>query len=371
MKNTIAIAAGGTGGHIFPAQAICELLNKRYYILWFTDQKGQKFMKPIDDCKVVILPVTSIATTRGDEIQFVYGLARLAISIVKAMYTLTKNKVKLVVGFGGYPAAPVLCAAFILRIPTVIHEQNAIMGRVNRFFSKPASSVMTSFEKTIHAPSNAVYVGNPIRQSIAKIAEIKLGETKNTGAFNPIRILVIGGSQGSALLSSLVPSAIAKLPEELKTKIYVTQQTRPELIDVTRKSYPKIAELVIASFFDDIGEKMASSDIIIARAGATTIAELSYLRKPAILIPLVSAKDNHQYYNAKYLADQGGAIILEEKDKGEEKALNPEILAKLIEDMINNLPEWASKAKKTMPSTNALANMVTKINQIIMYNTKF
>lgn len=354
MRKVIAIAAGGTGGHIFPAQAICQLLNKRYDILWFTDIKGKKFIKPITNSQIIVLPVRSIQLN----IKLSYGLTLLGLSIFKAAIKLIRNKVKLVIGFGGYPAAPVLAAASILRIPIMIHEQNAVMGKVNLYFAKYAKTVITSFENTIKAPSKAIYLGNPVRQQITEAAALR--NKINRKAEDIIRLLIIGGSQGSALLCNLLPEAIKQLDPSLRAKLHITQQTRPELIEQAKLSYPELVGLTISDFFEDIGERMATSHLIIARAGAATITELALLKKPAILIPLAIAKDNHQYYNAKYLADKGSALILEENN------LTSTVLAQALRDVVSNLQDWTKKAESLSYKPNTLANMVTKINQLIM-----
>ncbi len=352
IKQNIAIAAGGTGGHIFPAEAVCEVLTKRYNIIWFTDERGVKFIKPLPEYNIVTLPVRSI----GSNLKASYNLLLMAISVMKSMYLLQKNKVKVVIGFGGYPAAPVMLAAILLRISIVIHEQNAVMGRVNRLFAKFAKVVFTSFENTIHSTDKAIYVGNPVRQSIINATKT----FQKTKKANEITILIIGGSQGSNLISNIALLAINNMPEDLRARLSIIQQVRTEIIDQVRNSYSKVGNLIIQDFFEDIGSKMMESDIIIARSGASTVAEISYVQKPSILIPLVYAKDNHQYYNAKYLADQNAAILLEEKN------FTPSSLKSIIESMIMNIDLLNKNAQKIPQNINCLAKIVTKINQLII-----
>ena len=259
-----------------------------------------------------------------------------------------------VVGFGGYPSAPALVAAVIDRRPTVIHEQNAVMGRANRFLAPHVQTVACAFPTLAKAPGNvagrAQVVGNPVRPPIRALAEIAYIPPEPNG---PLRLLVTGGSQGARLLSELVPEAVKALPEELRKRLIVQQQTRAESMNTARRAYrDALVDAEIAPFFRDIASRLRDAHLVIGRSGAGTVCEFAVAGKPAILVPLAIAIDDDQGQNAKLLADAGGAEVARESQ------LTVESLAGALEKLLNNPERLARMAAASGMATERLADVV-------------
>ncbi|CAL7959723.1 UDP-N-acetylglucosamine--N-acetylmuramyl-(pentapeptide) pyrophosphoryl-undecaprenol N-acetylglucosamine transferase [Alphaproteobacteria bacterium] len=359
-SDTVAIAAGGTGGHVFPAQAVCEVLSKEYQVIWFIDERGKRYIEfgKITDYgeKYVLLKTSSL---RRNFARKVLGLINIFCDIIRSVFNLRYNKVDVVLGFGGYPASPVLAAALFLGIPIILHEQNAVLGRVNRIFLKYAQLLAVSFEDTklINPKYNNKirYTGNPIRQSIIEAAS----SARNTD--QAINIVIIGGSQGAKILCDVIPKAIVNLPEQLRYQMCVYQQVRQDLRTSVLSMYKNnVKKIAVQTFFDNIGELLSKADFVIARSGASTVAELTYLQKPSILVPLAIATDDHQYYNAMYLANKEAAIVIDEKNFTSHtlhKTLNKLFSGGRIDGM--------KKAARLLPQKNGTANLVKEINAIL------
>ena len=313
-KQNIVISTGGTGGHIFPAEALAEKLIKKHNITLVCDDRGEKYLAGVfEKVEKIIIKESRLA---GGLAQKLMSLNCIIIDMVKLIFVFMKIKPKVVIGFGGYSSFPAICAATILHIPVVLHEQNAVMGRVNRLMCRFVRKVAISFPETLNIPEGSddkiVHTGNPVRKKIFSLTKQNKSRRK--------KILVIGGSQGSAMFSEVVPEAIKLLPEEYRDKILLVQQAREELVEETRGKYLEIGvSHKVESFYDNMGELLADCDFVIARSGASTVAEIAAVGKPSILIPLASAKDNHQYYNAKYMVDKGAAVLLEESELNAEK----------------------------------------------------
>jgi UDP-N-acetylglucosamine--N-acetylmuramyl-(pentapeptide) pyrophosphoryl-undecaprenol N-acetylglucosamine transferase len=306
----IVIAAGGTGGHFFPAEALAaELIARGARVVLLTDARSGGLHSPVfADRETHVLPGAGIAgrgVVRGAK-----AAASLAAGVVKARSILSRLGAGAVVGFGGYPCVPpVLAARFLRRRPAVIlHEQNAVLGRANRFLSARSDRLALSFGATQRVPAgvNTDVTGNPVRPAITALA--KAGYVAPTGR---IRLLILGGSLGARVLSDVVPAALTSLPDALRSRISVTQQCRQEDIDRVHAAYAQsgiVAEL--APFFSDVAARLLAAHLVIARAGASTIAELAVAGRPSILVPLPGAIDDHQTANARALADAGGAWIM-------------------------------------------------------------
>ena len=240
------------------------------------------------------------------------ALAGISAGIVQAARLLRKIRPDVVVGFGGYPSFPTIYAASRLGIATIIHEQNSVLGRANRLLLKRATAIATTFVDTrfvteAYAP-RTVLTGTPVRASIRALNSVPYPELSQDGN---IHILVTGGSQGASIFSQIVPAAIATLPGTLRSRIRVDQQCRKEDVETTRAAYAQMnASADISSFFTDIPARLASAHLVIARAGASTIAELTTAGRPSILVPLPAAMDNHQYYNANAIEEAGGAWMM-------------------------------------------------------------
>jgi UDP-N-acetylglucosamine--N-acetylmuramyl-(pentapeptide) pyrophosphoryl-undecaprenol N-acetylglucosamine transferase len=313
MRNIAVLAAGGTGGHLFPAQALAEALIARgWSVVLASDERVAGLSQDFPAERRIGL---SAATFRpGDPI----GMIRAGIAVLRgagqarALYREIGPRV--VVGFGGYPSAPALVGAIVDKRPTVIHEQNAVMGRANRLLASRVTRVACAFPTLLKAPpkvaGRAVVVGNPVRPAIRALAGLPYDPP---GAEGPIRLLVTGGSQGARLLSELVPEAVAALPESLRQRLVVQQQTRAESMENARRIYANaLVEAEIAPFFRDLAGRLGAAHLVIGRAGAGSVCEFAVAGKPSILVPLAIALDDDQGQNARYLAEAGGAEVARE-----------------------------------------------------------
>lgn len=303
----IVIAAGGTGGHFFPAEALAAALIARgRRVALMTDARSGGL-----DSAVFARRETYTLSGAGIAGRGAMKAARAAVSLAAGVFQaraiLARIGAAAVVGFGGYPSvAPVLAARLIQRRPTLIlHEQNAVLGRANRFLALRADRLALSFATTERVPTTAItqFVGNPVRPAIAALAD-----RPYTPPADKIHLLILGGSLGARVFSDVVPQAVAALPEPLRGRIRITQQCRAEDIDRVRAAYLAAGiEASLSTFFTDIAERLGSAHLVIARAGASTIAELAVAGRPAILVALPSAIDDHQTANARALAASGAA----------------------------------------------------------------
>jgi UDP-N-acetylglucosamine--N-acetylmuramyl-(pentapeptide) pyrophosphoryl-undecaprenol N-acetylglucosamine transferase len=306
----IVIAAGGTGGHFFPAEALAaELLSRGHRIVLMTDARSGGLASPIfSGHEQYVLRGAGIAgrgAWRGAK-----AIGSLAAGVVQARGILSRLGASCVVGFGGYPCvAPVLASRLLLHRPTIIlHEQNAVLGRANRFLSRRADILALGFANTERVPAGTriEVTGNPVRPALAALAQ-----TAYLAATDHIRLLILGGSLGARVFSDVVPAAVRALPESLRARITVVQQTRPEDMQRVQTAY---AEAGIAAelspFFPDVAARLVAAHLVIARAGASTVAELAVAGRPSILVPLPGAIDDHQSANARALAQAGGAWVV-------------------------------------------------------------
>jgi UDP-N-acetylglucosamine--N-acetylmuramyl-(pentapeptide) pyrophosphoryl-undecaprenol N-acetylglucosamine transferase len=309
----VVVAAGGTGGHLFPAQALAEALAARgWRIVLATDERGAQYADKFPAEERIGL---SAATFRsGDPIGMIGAGLRIWRGVSQAKTAFRRLDPAVVVGFGGYPSLPAMLAAFQTRRPTVIHEQNAVIGRANRYLAPRATAVACAFPTLKKAPAavkdRAVVVGNPVRPPIRALYELAY---KPPGA--TLHLLITGGSQGSRLLSELPPAAIQLLPEALRARLKVSQQTRPESVEQARKAYAEaMVEAEIAPFFRDMASRLSEAHLVIGRAGASTCCELAVAGKPAILVPLKISLDDDQAENARLLAEAGAAVVSREDE---------------------------------------------------------
>ena len=331
------VAAGGTGGHLFPAEALAETLTARgWRIALATDSRGARFADGFPAEERIGL---SAATFRsGDPIGMFRAGLTIGQGVLQACSVFRRLKPSVVVGFGGYPSLPAMLAAFTLGVPTVIHEQNAVMGRANKLLSGRASAVACAFPTLKKAPASvakrAVVVGNPIRPHVQALADQAYKAPTET-----IHLLITGGSQGARLLSELPPMAIQLLPEALRDRLKVHQQTRVESIEAARQAYAEaLVEAEIAPFFRDMASRLSQAHLVIGRAGASTCCEIAVAGKPAILVPLKVALDDDQGQNARLLADAGAAEILSEDQ------LTPDSLAAMLQRLFEHPAELARMA---------------------------
>lgn len=392
QQKTIAFATGGTGGHIFPAVSLAVILGQKHRLLWCLDERGLTWLhaqkatpssnaKPDKITAEVVADGADILYKNKIVLQLKYGfmrnlrqkiafVARLALNFIKATYYLISYKVDIVIGFGGYASAPTLLAAWLLRKPIVLCEPNSVLGKVNRLFLPAAKSLFCGFPNprgiANKYQAKVEFTGIPIRMSQHNSAGGFGDSNLNTkGVYNEnnYKILVIGGSQGASVFQRLIPEALKHLSPAIATKIVLMQQitaeTDPELTKQLVEL--KLHSFEIAKFFPDIYEKIQAADIIIARSGASTIAEIVQFAKPAILIPLPNSADQHQLYNAEYLANADAALIFDEqRDTADDLgAMIKKLMAKADrKELINNL--------KKLQKPNAAAEIAVKLNKLLL-----
>ncbi len=301
------LAAGGTGGHMIPAYALGEeLVQRGHRVALITDERGEKIPGMVDDGQVHVLPAGRVTK---DPRSWIGGTRAIMKGRKMAMQLYETFAPSAVVGFGGYPAFPALLAAFKRDIPTVVHEQNSVLGRVNRLAARNVNAIATSYPNVSRIKSKYTdkvhLVGNPVREEVIALRDEPYPPLTEEGIF---RVLVTGGSQGATILSDVVPDAMAMLPMHLRRRLQITQQCREQDIERVRAKYAEHdipAEL--ATYLPDLPQRLGWAHLVIGRAGASTIAELTTAGRPAILIPLPSAMDDHQTYNVKEMVEAGGA----------------------------------------------------------------
>jgi len=309
------LAAGGTGGHLFAAEALAEALSRRgIAVALATDDRAERYGKtfPARDIHVI-----ASATVRGrNPLSLARTAAMLGIGTMQGLRLLTRMRPAAVVGFGGYPTIPPVLAATLRKIPTVIHEQNAVMGRANRFLAPRVDAIATSFAGVLDREgklnAKATRTGNPVRPAVIAAAATPYAAPDTTG---PIRLVVFGGSQGARIMADIVPPAVERLARQLQARLAVVQQAREEDLARVTDIYARAKVAAeVAPFFADLPARIASSHIVVARSGASTVAELAAIGRPAILVPLPHALDQDQSANAGVLERAGGAMRLRQDD---------------------------------------------------------
>lgn len=314
MKHYV-LAAGGTGGHMVPAAALAaELMRRGHRVALVSDARGVRFPGLFDGVQTHVLPAGRFQAKKPQG--WVPAMREMWRGRAMARQLYRTFKPAAVIGFGGYPAFPALLAAFADQIPTAVHEQNAVLGRVNRVVARRVDAIATSYDETARlSPRHAGkthLVGNPVREAVLALRARPYPLLEEDGIF---RVLVTGGSQGANILSRVVPDGLAMLPPNFRRRLQVTHQARVEDIDAARAQYAAHdipAEL--ATYLPDMPEQLAWAHLVIGRAGASTIAELTAAGRPAILVPLPSATDDHQTANAREMTRAGGARTIAQAD---------------------------------------------------------
>jgi len=357
----IVIAAGGTGGHFFPAEALAgELLARGRRVALLTDTRAAPEKSPVfANVERFVIKGAGIAG-RGP-VQVARAVAALAAGTLQARRILTLLNATAVVGFGGYPSvAPVLATRLLRRQRPVVllHEQNAVLGRANRFLSRHADVLALSFASTQGVPAGVrtEITGLPVRPAIRALAA-----RPYVTPTDKIAVLVLGGSLGARVFSDVVPPALAALPEELRARLSVTQQCRPEDLDRVRAVYAQTGvEADLAPFFTDIAERLANAHRVSARAGASTVAELAVAGRPGILVPLPNAIDDHQSANARALTEAGGAWVMPQP------GFTAEALATRLQEILT-APDGlahAARAARGVAQDNAAAQLADAVESL-------
>lgn len=347
------VCAGGSGGHLFPAQALAQELKRRgHSVQLMTDRRANSFVADFPAEKTHIIPAAT-PNFRDPAKAFQAGISILQ-GIVKARGILKKEDPDAVIGFGGYPTFPPLIAATLRGIPTVLHEQNAVLGRANRATARFADIIALSFDKTKYSEKfeeKCIVTGNPVRDVVHEAAKIAYPQLDDDG---PINVLVTGGSQGAQVFSDMLPGAMMNIPDELRKRIRLVQQCRQDDMKRATAVYAETRlNVELAPFFKDLPRRIAKSHLVICRSGASTVFELATIGRPGLYVPLPGSLDQDQLHNAQNMVDVGGGIILEQS------TLSPYSLAKELTIILSDpekLKSMAQNAKKL-----CLQNAVQKL----------
>ncbi|MEM6616377.1 MAG: undecaprenyldiphospho-muramoylpentapeptide beta-N-acetylglucosaminyltransferase [Pseudomonadota bacterium] len=351
----IALTAGGTGGHLFPAEALAaELKDRGTTVHLITDARGREYASVFEGDAI---HVVQSETLRRKSIGGMFAMIRTIIGGVgesrQILRTVGANSL---VAFGGYPTVPPGFAAASLKLPLILHEQNAVIGRANRMLASRASKIATCFDSVskLNAPTKVTVTGNPVRPSVLD-ARTPYDVPTTEG---PLKLLVFGGSQGARFFSDAMPDILAKLPENVRSRLVLTQQCRPEDMARVERAYADLGiSADLSPFFTDLPQRLSASHLIIGRAGASTVSELAVLGRPSILIPLPGSLDQDQMANAKRLETAGGAIAVPQVD------FTPEFAAKTIADLFEAPDRLAAMADGALSAgkpdaVQALADLV-------------
>lgn len=354
------LAAGGTGGHMFPAQALAETLKAQGWdIAMITDARGEKHAGRIPADPVIRVSAATISPRLPHKVPG--GVVKLLRGVGQAKRFIKSWKPDIVIGFGGYPAFPAIRAAQSLGVPTVLHEQNAVLGRVNRVFAAKANYVACGFDRLLRAPAKAtiISIGNPMRDAVLAASKRVYHPPSDSG---PIILLIVGGSLGSSIISTTVPKAVAALPDGLRARLNIVQQTRAGDMDEATAIYNAAGiKAECAPFFADIQDHLAAAHFIIARAGASSVSEIALMGLPSLLVPLAIAMDDHQTENAKALNDLNAADILPETEFTPEAVKNI-LLEKLCD---SNSLEAASRAALTAARPDATTQLADLVKTVV------
>jgi UDP-N-acetylglucosamine--N-acetylmuramyl-(pentapeptide) pyrophosphoryl-undecaprenol N-acetylglucosamine transferase len=343
MTPLVLVAAGGTGGHLFPAESLALALRQRgIKVALATDARVGGFTGDFPASEIVEIPA---ATPSGrSPLKAARAVLTLGRGLAAAARAVRRLNPAVVVGFGGYPTVPPVLAAALMRVPTVLHEQNAVMGRANAFLARGVTMIATGFSEVRGIPEKAtarrVHTGNPVRPAVLAASDLPFEMAPG----GPRRLLVFGGSQGARVMSEVVPAAVARLPEALRARLTVVQQARGEDLARAEAAYAGagLAGVECAPFFKDLPARMGAAQLVIGRSGASTVAELAVIGRPAILVPLPGALDQDQAANAASLGRIGAAWVVPQPDFTPDRLAAD--LARLLDDP-RELTDAAAKAK--------------------------
>lgn len=362
----IMIVAGGTGGHMFPGVALARALSLRgHRVVFVSDARGAAVSRENLGLPAEIERYEVSAGRLGGGIFITgRGLLALIMGFTEARRLVRRLQPSLAVGFGGYPTVPPILAAGLAGVPTIIHEQNAVLGRANRRLARGARAFALSFERTAKlsdaGAARAQVVGNPVREEIAALA---------THPYTPptdiVQVLVLGGSLGAQVFSKIVPAAFESMPPEARLRFRVAQQCRPEDIDSVRATYRTLQMPVeLATFFDDVPQRLARSHMVICRAGASTVAEMTAAGRPALYVPFPHAADDHQTDNARAVENGGGGWVFPQPE------FTPGALAGWLEAALEDPQALASvaNAARTLGNPSAADRLADMVEGLLPLN---
>jgi UDP-N-acetylglucosamine--N-acetylmuramyl-(pentapeptide) pyrophosphoryl-undecaprenol N-acetylglucosamine transferase len=357
----VLIAAGGTGGHLFPAEALASELQRRGLAVELaTDRRAAAFAGKFPAERVHVLPAE---TVRGRN---PLALARtalvLGVGTLAALWLMLRRWPAAVVGFGGYPTLPPLFAATRRGVPTMVHEQNAVMGRANRLLARRVAAIASSFagvlDREPQLAAKATRTGNPVRPLVLAAAAAPYAAPEHNGT---LRLIAFGGSQGARIMSDIVPAAIERLEPHLQMRLALVQQAREEDVARVREIYSRVkVSAEVAPFFTDLPARIAAGHLVISRSGASTVAELAAIGRPAILVPLPHALDQDQAANAAVLERAGGALCLRQSDFTPDR-LAAEITALATDPQKLVAMAAAARSQGAPDAAERLADLVMKI----------
>lgn len=358
---TVMLTAGGTGGHLFPALALAEELKKRgCRTILVADKRVQTFQDFHAIDRVHTIPAGNLS---GSLLRKLKGGISLVFGLLSASWLIQKYRPDVVVGFGGYPAFPAMFSASTFGVKTVMHEQNAVLGRANAVLASKVDAIALSFAETHgmdeEASEKCSVTGNPVREALMKVRDIPYVPLEEGGV---LTILVLGGSLGASVFSSVLPKAVELLPANQRQRLRMIQQCRKENLESTRAAYAAVnMEVELSPFFHDVDVKLGSAQLVISRAGASSVAEIITAARPSILVPLPNAMDDHQSINANAVQDAACGWVIPED------AFSPETLATRLENFLNlpsSLNQVADTAKGIMPG-NAAKKLADLVEQVI------
>lgn len=366
----VLLAAGGTGGHLFPAEALANDLKRLdLRVALATDRRAGSYAEGFPAEEIVRI---AAATPSGrSPPQMAKAALVLGVGLLQALAAVRRLKPVAVVGFGGYPTVPPVLAASLLRVPTVIHEQNGVMGRANRFLAKRVAAIATGFPAARGIPSGAtariVHTGNPVRPAVIEAARMPFPAALRGGK---LRLLVFGGSQGARIMAEVVPLAVERLPKEILARLVVTQQAREEDLLRVRTSYSRsIGHAEVQPFFKDLPRRMAEAHLVVSRSGASTVAELMAIGRPSILVPLPGAIDQDQAANAEALAAVGAATVIPQAEFTPER-LAAEIVARFADPARLTEAAEAARSAGLSDAAERLAALVLHLAHIPLPEAK-
>jgi UDP-N-acetylglucosamine--N-acetylmuramyl-(pentapeptide) pyrophosphoryl-undecaprenol N-acetylglucosamine transferase len=359
----ILVSAGGTGGHLFPAESLAAALKAAgARVALATDKRVGALSGSFPADEVIQIPS---ATPSGRSVpQMARAALLLSAGVAKAVPALRRLKPAAVVGFGGYPTVPPVLAAAMLRTPTIIHEQNGVMGRANRLLARFADVIATGFSTVKGVPAGRggkiVHTGNPVRPAVIAAARAAYPSALER---DRMHLLVFGGSQGARVMSDVVPAAVERLPKDLRSRLVIVQQARQEDVGRVRSQYERLLSGAdVQPFFADLPNRIAEAHLVIARSGASTVAELAVIGRPSILVPLPGALDQDQAANARSLADIGAAFVIPQAE------FTPERLAREIQALFDD-PERLTRAAAAAKSAG-ITDAADRLAQAVLHLAK-